>query len=145
LTIAENIPNKAPELYITEPDMQRLREVVERYGSGSLAEAAESLELELDRARVVPQEQIPANVVTMRSRVLCDDLETGKRRELMIVYPSEADSENNKVSVLAPIGLALLGLQVGNTIRWSLPGGRFTTFKVVEVAYQPEAHGDLEL
>jgi regulator of nucleoside diphosphate kinase len=141
---AETLP-KVPELHITDQDMKRLREVVDRHTNGNLAQAAESLEWELDRARVVPQAEISPDVVTMRSRVVCDDVENGKRRELILVYPSEADSADNKVSVLAPIGMALLGLQVGASIRWSLPGGRSTTFKVISVSFQPEAHGEFEL
>lgn len=138
-------PAAPPELNITAQDMKRLRNVVERYAEGRLGPAAESLELELDRARVVPQERIPSDVLTMRSRVLCADLESGKQRELVLVYPEEADPSEGKVSVLAPVGLALLGLRVGDTIRWPMPRGRDATLELLEVRYQPEAAGAFEL
>lgn len=130
-----------PELHITEQDLARLRDVVERYADGALGAAAEALDEELERARVVPQRQIPPDVVTMRSRVVWKDTQTGKQREVELVYPDEADAESNKVSVLAPVGLALLGLRVGDTIRWPLPAGRHTMVKLLAVPYQPEAAG----
>jgi regulator of nucleoside diphosphate kinase len=134
-----------PELHITEQDMTRLRSIVERYAEGALGPATESLELELDRARVVPQDRIPADVVTMRSRAVCQDVENGKTREVVLVYPDEADVSENKVSVLAPMGLALLGLRVGDTIRWPMPRGRSSLLELVNVRYQPEAAGALDL
>lgn len=144
MSLAESTP-AVPELFITEQDMKRLRDVVESYSSGNLADAAESLECELDRAHVVVQDQVPPDVVTMRSRVVCEDLTTSKRREITIVYPTEADVEGNKVSILAPMGMALLGLRVGDTIKWALPHGRTTRLKVVDVRFQPEASGAFEL
>lgn len=136
----------APELHITQKDMERLRLVVDRNIDGKLlGPAAEALELELDRARVVPDGEVPKDVLTMRSRALCEDLETGKRRELVLSYPNETDPSEGKVSVLAPVGLALLGLKVGDTIRWPMPNGRETVLKLVEILYQPEAAGDSDL
>jgi regulator of nucleoside diphosphate kinase len=134
-----------PELQITEQDMQRLRKVVENHADGRLGEAAEALEYELDRARVVPQDRIPPDVVTMRSRVLCKDLETGRTREIVLVYPREVDPDAGKVSILAPMGAALLGLRVGDTIRWKMPRGREANLALLEVSYQPEAEGALDL
>lgn len=134
-----------PELHVTEQDLNRLSEVVEQYGDGPLRRAAEALEVELERARIVPQAQIPPDVVTMRSRAVCRELESGKTRELMLVYPDEASHEEGKVSILAPVGLALLGLRVGDTIRWPMARGRHTTLELLEVRYQPEAAGALDL
>lgn len=138
-------PAATPELQITAQDMERLRLVVDRHVDGKLGPAAEALELELDRAKLVPQEAIAKDVLTMRSRALCEDLETGKTRELTLSYPNEADPAEGKVSVLAPVGLALLGLKVGDTIRWPMPNGRETTLKLVKVLYQPEASGEHDL
>ncbi|MDY7225316.1 nucleoside diphosphate kinase regulator [Hyalangium sp. s54d21] len=135
----------APAVRITTEDMSRLRTIVERYLEGSRAEAAELLELELDRASITPQHQIPADVVTMRSRILFEDVETGRRREATLVYPDEADMAQSKVSILAPVGLAVLGLRVGDVIDWPLPNGRVTTLRIVAVLYQPEAAGDFHL
>ncbi len=136
---------KPPELRITKKDMERLRLVVDRNIDGNMGQAAEALELELDRAQVVDDDQVPSDVLTMRSRALCEDLETGKQRELVLSYPNETDPSEGKVSVLAPVGLALLGLKVGDTIRWPMPGGRTTTLKLVKILYQPEAAGDMDL
>ncbi|MDC0709008.1 nucleoside diphosphate kinase regulator [Stigmatella sp. ncwal1] len=134
-----------PALQITTEDMTRLRAVVERHLEGSKAAAAEQLELELERARVVQPEQIPPNVVTMRSRILFEDLETGRRREASLVYPEEANIDQSRVSILAPVGLAVLGLQVGDIIEWPLPNARLGKFRILEVLYQPEAAGDFHL
>jgi regulator of nucleoside diphosphate kinase len=141
-------PNTAPslpELHVTQQDLDRLSEVVEQYSEGPHAKAAEALEVELERARIVPQDQVPPDVVTMRSRAVCLDLDSGRQRELMLVYPGEANPEEGKVSVLAPVGLALLGLRVGDTIRWPMGGGRQTTLKLLEVRFQPEAAGEMDL
>lgn len=134
-----------PTLRITTEDMERLRTVVERQLEGSRAAAAEQLELELDRAQVVPQDQIPPDVVTMRSRILFEDLETGRRREATLVYPEEANMEQSRISLLAPVGLAVLGLRVGDVIDWPLPNARLARLRIVEVCYQPEAAGDFHL
>lgn len=134
-----------PALLITEQDMERLRAVVERNLDGTLSAAAEQLELELDRASVVPQDRMPPNVVTMRSRIVFEDLVTGKRREAVLVYPEEADPAQGKISVLAPVGTALLGLSEGASIDWPMPGGKAARLKIVSVLYQPEAAGDLHL
>src|SRR5688572_1076336 len=91
-----------PAICITSEDTERLRAVVERQLEGSRAAAAEQLELELDRATVVPQGQIPPDVVTMRSRILFEDVDTGRRREATLVYPEEASIDQSRVSILAP-------------------------------------------
>lgn len=135
----------APALQVTAEDMARLRLVVDRYLEGSLAAAAEQLELELDRATVEPQARVPPDVVTMRSRILFEDVETGRRREATLVYPEEANIEQSRISILAPVGLAVLGLKVGDTIEWPLPNARLTRVRIVEVLYQPEAAGDFHL
>ena len=134
-----------PALHITAEDMARLRSVVELHLEGSRAAAAEQLELELDRARVVPQGQIPPDVVTMRSRILFEDVETGRSREATLVYPEEASIDQSRVSILAPVGLAVLGLKVGDTIEWPLPNARLARLRIIEVLYQPEAAGDFHL
>ena len=134
-----------PALHITTEDMERLRTIVERALESSRAAAAEQLGLELDRAMVVPQGQIPPDVVTMRSRVHFEDVETGRRREATLVYPEEASMDQSRVSILAPVGLALLGLKVGDMIEWPLPNARLARLRILEVLYQPEAAGDFHL
>lgn len=138
------VSNSLPPIWLTERDMQRLRDVVQKYSSSSLSEAAETLELELDRAKVVPEQDLPADVVTMRSRFSCKQLESGKIHEFELVYPHEANANNGKLSVLAPVGIATLGMRVGSKIHWPLPSGRSTELEVLSVLHQPEAAGELD-
>jgi regulator of nucleoside diphosphate kinase len=143
--IEQRVTTSAPTVRVTVEDMQRLRVVVDRHLDGALAAAAEQLEGELERAVVEPQERIPPDVVTMRSRILFEDVDTGRRREATLVYPEEADIEQSKISVLAPAGLAVLGLKKNDIIEWPLPNARLTRFRIVDVLYQPEASGDFHL
>jgi regulator of nucleoside diphosphate kinase len=73
------------------------------------------------------------------------DEETGRQWEMMLVYPDEADPGSSKISILAPVGVAVLGLKVGDRIEWPLPNGRSALLHVLELLYQPEAAGDLHL
>jgi regulator of nucleoside diphosphate kinase len=123
---------------VTDRDLARLLPMVE-----STAHAA-SLEGELDRAIVVKQREVPPDVVTMNSRIVYEDCATGARRDVQLVYPRDADPARGRISVLAPVGSALLGLRVGQQIAWRLPAG-IRCIRVVEVTYQPEAEGDFHL
>src|SRR5690606_6337585 len=99
------------------------------------------LEGELVRADVREPKDIPPDVVTMNSEVACVDENSGKEFVVRLVYPQDANPSEQRVSVLAPIGAALLGMSVGNSITWPLPGGRETRVRVAAVKYQPEASG----
>jgi regulator of nucleoside diphosphate kinase len=132
-------------IFVTHRDLQRLTRLLETHGSRRDADALTALEEELEHAVVVESTQIPPDVVTMNSRVRFEDLDTGERVEIMLAYPKDADVDQGKVSVLAPVGSALLGLSVGQAIRWPLPGGTSRHLRVVSVTYQPEAAGDLDL
>jgi regulator of nucleoside diphosphate kinase len=136
-----SLVRQAP-IQIAVGDMKRLRGVVERHAGGVQDAAAEMLESELDRALVVPRNGLPRDVVTMHSRVLFEDVDTGERRELVLVYPEEADVQRSWISVLAPVGTALLGLSAGQSISWPVPGGRTRTIRVVSVVYQPRVGAD---
>ena len=94
---------------------------------------------ELDRADIVASLSVPPDVVTMYSRVAFEDETTGQSRVVTIVYPQDADASEGKISVMAPVGSALLGLSVGQSIEWCFPDGRPRTLRVVELLYQPEA------
>jgi regulator of nucleoside diphosphate kinase len=85
---------------------------------------SERLQAELDRAIVVSDEAVPPDVVIMQSRVTYTDEAAGVRREVTIVYPADADGAEGRVSVLAPVGTALLGLSAGQSIEWQFPDGR---------------------
>ncbi len=128
-------------IVLTEQDYDRLQALVRR-AAGKNAREREALEAELDNAEVVDTAEIPADVVTMNSRVRFVDEVSGDERDMTLVYPADADSEQGRISVLAPIGAALLGLSVGQTIDWPMPDGSSRRLRVVSILYQPEAAGD---
>jgi regulator of nucleoside diphosphate kinase len=94
---------------------------------------------------IVPKcvpETMPHDVVTMNSRVKFRNLSDGEVRVRTLVYPATMTDSSTQLSVMAPVGAALLGLRVGDTIHWELPGGTSTHLEVIELEYQPEAAGD---
>lgn len=131
-------PRTDQELIITDHDLQRLMPVIDVNDTP----AAEALEAELRRATIVAQREVPPDVVTMNRDVEYEDLDSGVRRTVRIVYPKDADARRGWVSVLAPIGSALLGLSVGQEIAWQVPGGR-KRVRVVAVHEQPGAEAAL--
>ena len=132
------------KIYITEFDLKRLRGLI-KHAKESWDKRAiqhlDALEEELDRAEVVKPEQIPADVITMNSTFRLKDLQTGEDADYTLVFPGTTDSSNRKISVLAPIGIAVLGYRVGDTLEWEVPAG-LKRFKVQGVLYQPEAAFD---
>jgi regulator of nucleoside diphosphate kinase len=129
-----------PEIILTTQDFDRLQRVV----SAASSSAAERLDAELARAQLVAQTDIPADVVTMNSDVVYEDAKSGERRVVRLVYPRDAEADRGWVSVLAPIGSALLGLRQGQEIEWPTPSGQ-RRLRVVAVPYQPESRGDFAL
>ena len=129
----------APPIILSHLDLQRLERLLDSlddYGP-----AAEALEQELSRAQIVERSEMPAGVVTMNSRVHCRDEGTGKDYHLTLVYPHDAGKEGT-VSVLAPVGTALLGMSVGQHIDWPTPSGKMIKLTLLAIEYQPEAAGD---
>ena len=126
-------------IIITAEDFQRLEALlassVVRLISDS--DRLDELKAELRRARVVPQDHVPSDVVTMNSTVSLRDLRTNEVETYTLVYPERADIANNKLSVLAPIGTAILGYRAGDEFSWHVPQG-WRELKVEEVIYQPE-------
>lgn len=98
------------------------------------------LQIELNRARIVSQDDVPADVVTMNSVVALRDLDTNELETYSLVYPDSADIANQKLSVLAPIGTAILGYRVNDELRWRVPDG-WRRLKVEQVVFQPERDG----
>jgi regulator of nucleoside diphosphate kinase len=96
------------------------------------------LKSELENAVVVDPGRVPPGVVTMGSRVRFEDHTSGEIREVTIVFPENANATEGKVSVLAPVGTALLGLSVGQSILWPFPDGSTRNLRVVALPYQPE-------
>jgi regulator of nucleoside diphosphate kinase len=131
-------------IYVTHRDLDRLTRLLETHVGRRDSEALAALEDELGRATVVESTAIASDVVTMNSRVQFEDLESGERVEITLVFPKDADVEQGRVSVLAPMGSALLGLSVGQSIRWPLPGRATRHVRVVGVTYQPEAAGEVD-
>ncbi|MGH8354000.1 MAG: nucleoside diphosphate kinase regulator [Pseudomonas sp.] len=127
-----------PPITITRLDLQRLERLLDSLADHSPGAAA--LESELARAQVVGHAEVPAGVVTMNSRVYCRDEGSGKEYHLTLVYPQDAGLEGT-VSILAPVGSALLGLSVGQHIDWPGPGGKLLKLTLLAVEYQPEAAG----
>jgi regulator of nucleoside diphosphate kinase len=104
----------------------------------------EELAAELDRATVVESDKVPQDIVTMNSKVCLKDMDTDKDEIYQVVYPEDADIEQNKISILAPIGTAILGYRAGDVIEWKVPAG-LRRFKIKKILYQPEAAKDYHL
>lgn len=105
-----------------------------------MPEIVNRLHDEFKAARMLPQEKISNTVITMNSRVLLRELSTGREAEVTITYPQDVDSREGKVSIFSPIGVALLGRQVGDVVSWKVPNGT-GRFEVAKIIYQPEAVG----
>lgn len=133
--------SRQPNIVVTQQDAERLRALLDDVPD-SQSIAADALDFELARAKVVPRSEMAPDTVTMNSRVCFEDVETSERREVTLVYPKDANVAAGKVSVLAPVGSALLGLRVGQTIDWPTPGGRTRRLRIVDVPFQPEAAGE---
>ncbi|SQA96831.1 Regulator of nucleoside diphosphate kinase [Cedecea neteri] len=107
------------------------------------APVAEALNAELDRAQMCSPEKMPPDVVSMNSRVEFRDLSTQEVHVRTLVYPANLTDSDSQLSVMAPVGAALLGLRVGDSINWTLPNGSQTHLEVLALHYQPEAAGEL--
>ncbi len=111
-------------IVITEVDAAKLRGLVAVMAHAQRDQGhLEELAVELERANVVSLDEVPGDVVTMHTRVEVSDLMTGERRELVLVFPGQADVAAQRVSVLAPMGTALLGYREGDEVDWIMPGG----------------------
>jgi len=137
---------KATTIYITELDYNRLSGLIDRTRERNAAdrEYLNKLEAELERAEIVEPKAIPSDVITMRSKVRLKDLVSGESATYSLVFPTEANFADGKISVLAPIGTAILGYRRGDTIEWPVPSG-LRRLKVEEILYQPESAGDQDL
>jgi regulator of nucleoside diphosphate kinase len=134
---------KARDIYVTDSDLERLNEVIktakEKYEKDR--NCLSKLVAELERAQILPHDAIPPDVVTMNSVVSLKDLDTKEEMVFRLVYPGETDFDEEVVSVLAPVGTAVLGYRVGDTIEWEVPGG-MRRLQIMEILHQPEAEGE---
>ena len=124
---------------VTSRDLERLRTLIDTTAGAG----AEALEAELMRAVVVEPGEVPPDVVTMNSRVVYEDEDSHQKREVTLTWPKDAAVAQGRVSVLAPVGSALLGLSVGQEVERPMPGGGRKRLRVVAVPYQPQAAGQL--
>lgn len=134
------------KIFITEYDLKRLRELISehRHTEPRNRGYLENLETELARATHVDPKDVPPDVVTMNSKVCLEDVETGDEIILTLVFPEEADHSQSKISVLAPLGTAVLGYRVGDTFSWKVPAG-VVSYRIKELLFQPEASGNYDL
>jgi regulator of nucleoside diphosphate kinase len=134
------------EIYITEYDLERLVSLIEKSPQTVYRKSdyLKSLQTEMARAKIVAPTKVPGDVITMNSTVLLQDMETGDEMEYTLVFPEDADMTKGKVSVLAPIGTAMLGYRVGDEFTWEVPAGT-RRLLVKKIIYQPEAAGDYHL
>lgn len=132
-------------IVITSTDLERLRELIRdnKHLSDEKQAYLDALSKELDSAEVVPPQQVPPDVVTMNSTVGVR-VDGGKRgMAFTLVFPERADLDNNRISILAPIGTALLGYRIGDEVEWEVPAGR-RKYRIEKIQYQPEAAGNYD-
>jgi regulator of nucleoside diphosphate kinase len=142
--MANGIMTKEATIYITEVDLGRLRKLIDlaKYSSVNWNKPyLKRLEDEMDRAEVVASQEIPKDTITMMSTARLKDLDSGKEMIYSLVFPNEADADEGRISILAPVGTAMIGYRVGDVIEWQVPSG-LRRLKVEEIIYQPEASGD---
>jgi regulator of nucleoside diphosphate kinase len=130
-------------IHITASDMEQLRKLLgeekSRHGYGNgRGEHLKGLEAELERSTCVAAHEVPPDVITMHSTASLIDLDTGEELVYTLVFPAEADIRQGKISVLAPVGTAMLGYGVGAVFEWPVPDG-LRRLQVKDVLYQPEA------
>lgn len=129
-------------IFITESDLDGLREAIleERAVQGRRPHVAE-LQQEVERAKIVEAAAIPGDLITMHSTFELTDLDNERAETYTLVFPDETDTTPDSLSVMAPIGMAVLGCRVGDELEWEVPAG-VRRLRVSRVLYQPEAAGD---
>ncbi len=131
-----------PNIIISKTDAKRLESLLDAV-TGDNTPIADALDAEISRADIIESKDMPKDVVTMNSKVKFKVLSNNETFCLTLVYPKDMKDSGETISVLAPVGSALLGLKEGETIEWSKPGGGLLKVKIEEVVYQPEREGEL--
>ncbi len=131
-------------IVITQHDLDRLRTVVNDAAAPRTRDDLAGLIRELDRALIVEPHEVPGDVVTMNSKVQLADVETADQMEISLVFPNDTDSVEGAVSILAPVGTAIIGYRAGDTVEWPTPSGT-RTLRIERVIFQPEAAGEWDL
>ena len=127
-------------IFISELDYLRIRLLIDQSD-----EEFTELESELERAQILKKEQVTPELVTMNSRVEILNMTDNKKMTLQLVYPEQANLSEHKISILAPLGTALLGLRLHDEIEWLFPDKKLRRLQVTHIDYQPEAHGHWHL
>lgn len=133
--------NTRPKIVISSLDADRLEALLDSLSDGAFPGKAE-LEAELARAEIVEPKDVPSTVVTMNSTVKFRVESSSDEFSLTLVYPKDMDSSGKKISILAPVGSALLGLSQGDQIEWPKPGGGLLHVRIEAIEYQPERSGE---
>jgi regulator of nucleoside diphosphate kinase len=134
------------EILITQFDavrLEKLLKVVEGFGDQKTHRVGKLREV-LDRATIVSPKEVPRNVVTMNSKVLFRDVDMSAEMTYTLVFPKDANIAKGSISVLSPIGTAILGYREGDAIEWQVPAGRIR-ISIEKILYQPEAAGNFDL
>jgi len=137
---------KHRKIFITEFDKTRLEELIavaKEFG-GAARKDLESLAGELEQAEIVASKDVPPDVVTMNSKVILRDVTTSEKMTYVLVFPKNANIDVGAISVLAPVGTAILGYAKGDVVEWEVPSG-IRRISIDEILYQPEAAGDFHL
>lgn len=132
-------------IVVTETDRDRLKSLIaDLVGGGRPGPDLKALSAELDQALIVSQHRMPSRIVTMNTEVVLRDADTLEELTCRLVFPVDADAATGAISVLAPVGTAILGYAEGDVIEWPVPVGS-RRLRIERVLYQPEAAGDWNL
>ena len=133
-------------IHITEFDLQRLQRLILDAQSTEYrkSEYLEKLKMELNRAIIVAPQEVPPTVVTMNSTIELVDMDTNEVETYTLVFPEDADISKGKISILAPVGTAMLGYEIGDVFEWDVPAGK-RHLRIGKIIFQPEASGNFDL
>lgn len=137
----------AKVIVLTENDHSRLSKVLDEnssFGDEKAGQCIRELNSDLTHAKIVEASDIPSDTVTMNSKVVIRDLDSNDDEEWVLCFPNNADIYENRLSVLAPMGVAMLGSKIGDDIEWETPRGKARA-RIEKISYQPESAGDLHL
>lgn len=132
-----------PHLVLSSLDVERIETLLDSLPDNGFP-GKEALEAELERADIVSPEAVPPNIVTMHSTVTFKEVSSGTQYAFTLSYPNDIQpTDTDKISILAPVGSALLGLAIGDEIAWQKPGGGLMQLYIEDIVYQPERMGEL--
>jgi regulator of nucleoside diphosphate kinase len=132
-------------LVFSDYDVERLEDILDGYRfTKSKRSSLNALAEELGKGKVVVASNVPPDVVTLNSRIILRDLDKNTQIEVTLVLPTNADFTAGRLSVLSPVGTAVLGYAVGDEIKWQVQAG-FKRLRIEQILYQPESAGDFHL